>query len=65
MGNDGDIAYRLRHREFFPFLFRPPVFGHRRLWGWERHGGESPHNAAISILPADVGNTMIRIPKRD
>jgi hypothetical protein len=20
--------------------------------GWERHGGESPHNAAISILPA-------------
>ena len=24
MGNDGDIAYRLGHREFFPFLFRPP-----------------------------------------
>jgi hypothetical protein len=24
MGNDGDISYRLRHREFFPFLFRPP-----------------------------------------
>ena len=52
MGNDGDIAYRLGHREVLSFLFRPPNFERRGYGGWERHGGESPHNAAISILSA-------------
>jgi hypothetical protein len=32
MGDDGDIAYRLSHREFFSFLFGPPFVETGRRW---------------------------------
>jgi hypothetical protein len=32
MGNDGDIAYRLRHREFFLFCSGPSFIKTKGLW---------------------------------
>jgi hypothetical protein len=38
----------------FSFFVQAPLFFEQGAMGWERHGGESPHNAAISILPAGL-----------
>jgi hypothetical protein len=52
MGDDGDIAYRLRHREFFLFVQAAFPSSEGGSGVGRRHGGELPHSAAPSILPA-------------